>query len=413
MENSTKILLERFLRYVKTWTESDLNKADQGIQPSSPMQADFAEQLKSELQSIGIDDIFVSENSYVCARLAATKGYESVPSIGLLAHMDTVEEVTGKNVNPQIYENYDGSVLNIGNGIVLNPANDKDLASARGETIITTDGSTLLGADDKAGIATIMTAVETIIKDGIPHGQIEIIFSPDEETGHGMDNVPIDWIQSKQCYTLDGGHIGELEAECFTAYKSELTFTGVSTHTGTARGKMVNANTMAATFINFLPQTESPETTDGYDGFYVPMQMRGTIETAELTLYLRDFTMDGMNRRLSVIDTIAEAIEAKFPGGKVEVKHTKQYLNMKEDLDKNPLVIEKLVKAVEKQGIQPVFCPIRGGTDGSRLTELGIPTPNVFTGGHNFHSRTEWASLNQMQKATDTIIELVKLWLED
>ena len=408
MENSNN-LLERFLRYVKTWTESNSENADNGIQPSSPMQMDFAKELENELKTIGITDIFVSEHAYVCARIPATKGYEKYPSIGFLAHMDTVDEVTGKNVNPQIFKNYDGSVLNIGNGVVLDPAKDKLLAQSKGQTIITTDGSTLLGADDKAGIAAIMTAAENIIRKNIPHGQIEIIFSPDEETGHGMDNVPTDWIQSKQCYTLDGGHIGELETECFTAYKSELTFTGISTHTGTARPNMVNSITMLSAFVNFLPQTESPETTDGYQGFYAPMQISGGIEQSNLTIFNRDFTMEKMQKRLDNIDIFAKAIEAKFPGGKVDVKHTKQYVNMKEKLDENPLVVKKLVQAVKNLGITPTFSPIRGGTDGSRLTEMGIPTPNVFTGGHNFHSRSEWASLEQMEAASKTVIELVKL----
>ncbi len=412
MENTQDILLERFLRYVKTWTESNTENADNGIQPSSPMQTDFAKELEKELKSIGITDIFVSEHAYVCARLPATKGYENFPSVGFLAHMDTVDEVTGKNVNPQVFKNYDGSVLNIGNGILLDPAKDNDLKVSVGETIITTDGTTLLGADDKAGIAAIMTAMESIIKDNIPHGQIEVIFSPDEETGHGMDNVPVDWIQSKQCYTLDGGHIGELEVECFTAFKSDVTFTGVSTHTGTARATMVNSITMLSAFVNFLPQTESPEATDGYQGFYAPMQISGGIEQSNLTIFNRDFTMEKMQRRLDAIDTFAKAIEAKFPGGKVDVKHTKQYVNMKEKLDENPLVVEKLTQAVKNLGITPVFNPIRGGTDGSRLTEMGIPTPNVFTGGHNFHSRSEWASLNQMEASTKTVIELVKLWAE-
>ena len=411
MENSNN-LLERFLRYVKTWTESNTENADNGVQPSSPMQMDFAKELENELKTIGITDIFVSEHAYVCARIPATKGYENCPSIGFLAHMDTVDEVTGKNVNPQIFKNYDGGVLNIGNGVVLDPAKDKLLAQSKGQTIITTDGSTLLGADDKAGIAAIMTAAENIIRENIPHGQIEIIFSPDEETGHGMDNVPTDWIQSKQCYTLDGGHIGELETECFTAYKSELTFTGISTHTGTARPNMVNSITMLSAFVNFLPQTESPETTDGYQGFYAPMQISGGIEESHLTIFIRDFTMEKMQKRLDNIDIFAKAIEAKFPGGKVDVKHIKQYVNMKEKLDENPLVVEKLVQAVKNLGITPTFSPIRGGTDGSRLTEMGIPTPNVFTGGHNFHSRSEWASLEQMEAASKTVIELVKLWAE-
>lgn len=413
MENMSNKLLDRFVSYVKTWTTSDLAKADEGIMPSTARQADFAATLKKELLSIGITDVIITEHAYVCARLPAAKGYENVPVIGFLAHMDTAEEVSGENVNPSIIKNYDGSRLAVGNGIILDPANDTALSAAKGETIITTDGSTLLGADDKAGIAEIMTAMEALITDSsAKHGTIEIIFSPDEETGHGMDYVPVDWLTAKQCYTLDGGHIGELETECFTAYKCDVNFTGVACHTGTARGIMANAITMASRFVAMLPQNESPEATDGYYGFYAPMDMTGSIENAHVLLYLRDFTMEKMQRRLNTVDALAKAIEVTFPGGKVDVVHTKQYLNMKDELDKNPAVVEKLVQAAKLAGTEPVFCPIRGGTDGSRLTEMGIPTPNIFTGGHNFHSRSEWVSLDQMTAATKLVIELSKLWAE-
>lgn len=413
MENMYDTLLKRFVSYAKTWTTSDLEKADAGIMPSTDRQAAFARTLKDELISIGITDVTITEHAYVCARLPAAKGYENAPVIGFLAHMDTAEEVSGENVKPNVIENYDGSVLSIGNGIVLDPEKDAALAAAKGETIITTDGSTLLGADDKAGIAEIMTAMEALISDpASKHGPIEIIFSPDEETGHGMDYVPTDWLTAKQCYTLDGGHVGELETECFTAYKCDVNFTGVACHTGTARGIMANAITMASAFVSMLPQNESPEATDGYYGFYAPMDMTASIENAHVLLYLRDFTMEKMQRRLDTVDIIAKAIEARFKGGKVEVIHTKQYLNMKEELDKNPAVVEKLVQAAKLAGAEPVFSPIRGGTDGSRLTEMGIPTPNIFTGGHNFHSRSEWVSLNQMCTATKLVINLSMLWAE-
>lgn len=413
MENINDKLLERFVSYAKTWTTSNLAKADEGIMPSTDRQAAFAETLKKELISIGITDVTITEHAYVCARLPASKGYEDKPAIGFLAHMDTAEEVSGENVNPTIIAKYDGSVLNIGNGIVLDPEKDDALVAATGETIITTDGSTLLGADDKAGIAEIMTAMEVLVNDpAARHGTIEIIFSPDEETGHGMDYVPTDWLTAKQCYTLDGGHVGELETECFTAYKCDINFTGVACHTGTARGIMANAVTMAAKFISMLPQNESPEATDGYYGFYAPMDMTASIENAHILLYLRDFTIEKMEQRLATVDAVAKAVEATFRGGKVEVIKTKQYLNMKGEIDKNPAVIDKLVKAAGLAGTEPVFQPIRGGTDGSRLTEMGIPTPNIFTGGHNFHSRSEWVSVDQMSTATRLVVELAKLWAE-
>jgi tripeptide aminopeptidase len=414
MENMKKQLLDRFIRYVKTWTTSNQDNADNGIIPSETREADFAETLADELRKIGLSDVHVTEHAYVCGRIPASKGFEKAPVIGFLAHMDTVAEVSGKDVKPAVIENYDGKPISIGNGITLDPASDKDLAESKGQTLITTDGSTLLGADDKAGIAAIMTAIEHIMSDGtINHGTIEVIFSPDEETGHGMDFVPTDWLTAKQCYTLDGGKEGELEVECFNAYKSEITFTGVAMHTGTARPGMVNSISMASSFISMLPHSERPETTDKYQGFYAPMDISGSIEQSHVVLYLRDFSADGMKKRLETVDVLANAIQYKFPGGKAKVVHTKQYLNMKEELDKNPAVVEKLVKATELAGVKPTFNPIRGGTDGSRLTEMGIPTPNVFTGGHNFHSRTEWASLDQMMTATKTVIELVKLWAKD
>lgn len=411
-------LLERFLRYVMTWTSSDQKAADAGTVPSTERQRDFAHMLEAELGALGVSDVCVTEFAYVCARIPATKGYEGLPSVGFLAHMDTIPDLSGKDVKPQVIKNYDGAILRLKEGIVLDPALDKDLASAKGETIITTDGTTLLGADDKAGIASIITAMDMILNgkkalngadsdfETIPHGQIEVIFSPDEETGHGMDKVPLDWIQSKLCYTLDGGHIGELEIECFTAWKSAIDFTGISKHTGTARPNMVNAVTMASAFVNLLPQNESPEATDGYLGFYSPMEISGHIEKANVILYLRDFTDEAMERRKTTVEVLANAMEHKFPGSSVKVTHTKQYVNMKQKIDKNPLIEKNLLKVAKKLGIVPLCKPIRGGTDGSRLTEMGIPTPNIFTGGHNFHARTEWASLDQMTYAVRMVLEL-------
>lgn len=407
-------LLERFTRYVKTWTTSNQDNADNGIIPSEKREADFAQTLAQELNAMGLSDVTVTDHAYVCGRLPATAGYENAPSVGFLAHMDTVAEVSGENVKPNIIENYDGKAISIGNGIILDPEKEIELAEAKGQTIITTDGSTLLGADDKAGIAEIMTALKLMIEDkSFNHGPIEVIFSPDEETGHGMDFVPTEWIRSKQCYTLDGGKGGELEIECFTAYKSEVTFTGISMHTGTARPGMVNAISMAASFLEMLPRGEAPETTDGYMGFYAPMNIEGHIEQTHITLYLRDFTMEKMQKRLDTVEALAKAIEYKFPGGKTQVAHTKQYLNMKDELDKNPGVVAKLVEATRRAGVEPTFNPIRGGTDGSRLTEMGIPTPNIFTGGHNFHARSEWASLDQMETAVKTVVELARLWAEE
>ncbi|HZK19468.1 MAG TPA: peptidase T [Treponemataceae bacterium] len=403
-------LKNRFLSYVKIWTTSNPENAEKGIIPSTKTQLEFAKKLKAELLHIGVTDVFVTEHAYVCARINAIDGYEKAPSIGFLAHMDTAMDVSGKDVKPQIVKNYKGQLIQLKEGVVLDPKTDKHLANAQGQTLITTDGTTLLGADDKAGIAEIMTAAEYIIQNNIPHGQIELIFTPDEETGHGMDKIPIEWIQSKQCYTLDGGHVGEVEVECFSAWKSVITFTGIAMHTGSARPKLVNSVTMCSEFLNLLPKNEAPETTDGYQGFYAPLNVSGHIEQSTCTVLLRDFKNTGIEKRKKNIDSLASAIECKYRGSTVTVVHRQQYLNMKEKIDKNPAVKKTLTQAVENLGIKPIFKPIRGGTDGSRLTEMGIPTPNIFTGGHNFHSRQEWASLEQMCVASEMVLELVKIW---
>ena len=406
------ILLPKFLSYVKIWTTSNSDLADKGIQPSTERQFELAKLLSKELSQLGVENS-ITEHCYVYAKIPATKGFEKVPSIGFLAHLDTAGEVSGENVKPQIIQNYDCSTIKLNDTISININENPELQECKGHTIITSDGSTLLGADDKAGLSEIMTAVQLILKNEsckIEHGQIEILFSPDEETGHGMDNAPLSILQSKQCFTIDGGNLGEIEAECFNAYKSEIVFTGKALHTGSARPNMINAITMASSFLNMLPQNESPEATDEQQGFYAPMELSGNMESAKVSLLLRDFEESGMQRRILAIDTFAKAIEAKFHGGKTLVTHTLQYKNMKTVLDQNPQIMEKLINAVKEAGLEPNLKSIRGGTDGSRLTEQGIPTPNIFTGGHNFHSRQEWASLEQMCFSVKTIIELISIY---
>ncbi len=407
-------LLERFLRYVKTYSQSDEKSADAGNIPSTVQEWDLAKMLEAEMKEIGLEGVHITEHCYVYGYLKASEGLEDVAPLALLAHIDTVEEVSGKDVKPQIIREYDGSVITLSEGSKIDPAADEALrlAGEERDTIITSDGTTLLGADDKAGVAAIMTAISAIKNQNIPHGKIEVIFSPDEETGHGMDKVPIAEIESRKAYTVDGGHIGELETECFNAYKSEITFTGKSLHTGSARPRMVNAVTMASSFVANLPRQEAPETTDGYMGFYAPMEITGSIESAYVYLLLRDFTEEGMERRKAFVDSLADVTARSF-GGKVEVKHTEQYLNMKSKLDEHPEVVENLVAAYKAAGVEPIFQPIRGGTDGSRLTQMGIPTPNIFTGGHNYHSRTEWLSFSQCTKAMQVLIELARISTKD
>lgn len=404
IEEEKELLLERFLRYVKVWSESDSQRADQGFQPSTDRQWDFAKMLASELTVSGAENVQITDHCYVYGILPSSKGCEKTPPVCLMAHMDTVEEVTGKDVKPLVHRAYNGEAIALADGIILDPATDLHLAQAKGETVITSDGTTLLGADDKAGIAAIMSAVAYLRKHPeLEHGPVEILFSPDEETGHGMDNVPLDLIKSQCACTVDGGHIGEIETECFNAFKTDIIFSGVSTHTGTARAKMVNAVTMASSFVASLPRHEAPETTDGFQGFYAPMSISGTIEQSRVTVFLRDFSSEGMKKRREIITTLAQATAASF-GGKAEIIHTEQYRNMKDGLEKNPAVVHNLVKACENAGVPCTFPPIRGGTDGSRLTEMGRPTPNLFTGGHNYHSRTEWCSLEQMAKACEVLI---------
>ena len=405
-------LLERFTRYTAIDTQSSLERADAGIQPSSDGQRTLAELLLSELKALGIPDVSVDEHSYLLARIPPTSGSETVPPFGLCAHLDTALDAPGKNVRAQLHEKYDGTILDIGNGHILDPDENPELAECIGHTIITSDGTTLLGADNKAGIAGIMTLISILGETGTAHGPIEVVFSPDEETGHGMDRIPIEKLKSRAFYTVDGGAEGELETECFNAWKCEVVCTGVAAHPGTARGKMVNAVAMAASFVQSLPVRESPETTSGYEGFFYPLEMNASCEKAAISVYVRDFDLAVMERRLDRLDCIARAVEAQFPGGTVSVTRTRQYLNMKEKLDQVPEVLEILKTAATRAGVSVRMKPIRGGTDGSRLTEMGIPTPNIFTGGHNFHSRTEWASLDQMTAMVRTLVELTASWRE-
>ncbi len=403
-------LAERLVRYARIETTSDRHAQDI---PSTPTQREFARILADELSALGLEDAAVDGHCYLSAYLPASPGREDRPCIGFLAHMDTAGDVTAKDVRPRVVEAYDGKPIRLSETHVLDPADYPDLAEHAGDTLIVTDGNTLLGADDKAGIAEILTAIRHLKEHPeIPHGPIEIFFTPDEETGKGMDLFPLQRIRSKACYTVDGGKAGELEAECFTAYSAKLTFSGYVIHVGAARGKLANAVAMAASFASLLPRSESPEATDGWYGYYCPLEMRGTLEEAELEVLLRDFTDEGMSRRIETVKTLAKAVEAQFPPGKVGVEITKQYVNMRRKLDETPEVLDRLVRACEDCGVPPVIKPIRGGTDGARLTEMGVPTPNIFTGGYNYHSRYEWASVSEMVMAARVLIRLARLWAE-
>ena len=398
----------RFLKYARFWTTSDRHNPQT---PSTPGQWELAKALAEELRGLGVEDTIITDHCYVIARLPASPGRENCPAVGFLAHLDTSEEVSGKDVNPCLVENYDGKPLELGGGICLDPAECPDLAAHKGKALIYADGSTLLGADNKAGIAIIMGAAEYLLAHPeIKRGQVELIFSPDEETGKGLPEFPAKDIQAKVCYTVDGGPLGELEWECFNAWAAKIQFTGVSMHLGQARGAMVNAALMASVYASMLPRNESPEATDAYYGYYCPLSIQGDVENASLEVYIRDFALEEGERRLEALEAFARAVEAQFPGGKVDICAKAQYRNMKEKISEKPEVLEKLRRAYINSGVEIKEKPIRGGTDGSRLSEMGIPTPNIFTGGRNFHSRREWLSVPEMAASCRVVTELVSLW---
>lgn len=374
-------LLERFLRYVKIWTESDGAAADNGVFPSTQRQFDLARVLESELNAFGLQEVQVTDDCYVYGYLP---GNNEAPIL-LLAHMDTVDEVTGKDVQPVLTEEGE-------------------------DTIIHSDGTTLLGGDDKAGVSAIMECLEYLTAHPeFPHCPIEVIFSPDEETGHGMDKVPLNLIKSKYAYTVDGGAEGELESECFNAWSCQAEFTGKACHTGDAKALgMINAALMAGDFVSKLPHDKLPETTEDHEGFIALMEINGTIEKASAQFLLRAFNIEEIEAEKRLLDRNANEIMKKY-GGMVELTFKQQYLNMKDTLDKHPQVVQRLENAYKEAGVHIIRKPIRGGTDGSRLTEMGIPTPNIFTGGHEFHSRNEWVSLNSMCKAADVLINIVAI----
>lgn len=383
------LLLNNFIKYVKIWSESSGEEAEKGVFPSTPQQWDMANTLSEELKALGMQNVTVTDKCYVYANYPASEDMKTADSVLFLAHMDTVDEVTGKNVNPQIIQNGTGYT------------DDKN------DTIITTDKTTLLGGDDKAGVAAIMTALAFITGEKCSHSAVEVIFSPDEETGHGMDYVPMELIKSKYAYTVDGGDLGEMETECFNAWSATVKFTGKACHTGYAKkGGMINANLMLSSFLSKLPVDKMPQTTEGFEGFIAPMESSATIENATLSLLLRAFNIEEIEAEKQLLQKLAEQVQPEM-GGIVTIEFKQQYLNMKEKLAENPRVVERVVKAFEAAKVPVVNSPIRGGTDGSRLTEMGIPTPNIFTGSHQFHSRNEWCSLNQMAKASDIIVNIL------
>jgi tripeptide aminopeptidase len=403
-------LLGRFLRYVAIDTTSDRHSKSS---PTTPGQIRLARILVEELREVGVSDVELDEAGFVFGRLGPNlpRGSGSPPEIGFIAHLDTSDAAPGNDVRPRIHERYDGKAIHLEDGVMLDPDEFPELLRYKGQTIISSDGRTLLGADDKAGLAEIITAVEYLGKHPeILHGPLSLYFTPDEEQGLSMERFPVQKITSRYCYTFDGGEEGTIEAECFEGYKAEVRFYGKSIHTGVARGKLVNAVEMAGRFLSLLPGAESPQATDGRFGFYFPLEMSGSIEEANLEIYLRDFEEQEVLRRVEALSAMARVVEAAFPRGKVEIKTEKQYANLRRYLQQAPQVLEYLEQAIRETGLEPSYQIIRGGTDGARLSELGIPTPNVFTGGHNYHSRQEWVALPAMLRAVHTAVNLCRLW---
>lgn len=399
-------LKQRFLKYVSFHSTSIPFVEDF---PSSKRQWDIAKYLFEELKSIGLEDVSIDDNAYVMGFLPSNIGHE-VPTIGFVSHFDTSPDFSGENVKPQIIENYDGGDIRLNDKMVLSPNEFADLKQYKGQTIICTDGTTLLGADDKAGVAEIVTAMEYLIANPqIKHGKIAIGFTPDEEVGRGADFFPVEKFGAEWAYTMDGSEIGELEYENFNAAYAHIKFHGKSVHPGYAKGLMVNASTMAREFADGLPADEVPESTEGREGFFHITQMKGNVSEAELQYIIRDHDMDHFIARKKLIEETVEEMQQKYGDDRIELDMGDQYFNMMEKVKEKFQSVEIAEQALKDVGVTPKVQPIRGGTDGARLSFMGLPCPNIFAGGHNFHGPYEYVPLESMQKATEVIVRIGEL----
>ena len=405
-------IIDRFISYVTIDTESDPNSK---TTPSTEKQWNLANKLVEELKAIGLTDVTIDDKAYIMATLPSNVDHE-VPTIGFVSHFDTSPDFSGANVKPQIVENYDGKdiVLNAEKNIILSPNYFKDLLQYKGQTIITTDGTTLLGADDKAGITEIVSAMEYLIQHPeIKHGKIRIGFTPDEEIGRGAHHFDVEKFGAEWAYTMDGSQIGELEYENFNAAGAKITFKGKSVHPGYAKGKMINSMLIANEFINELPKGETPQETKGYEGFFHVHHLTGSIEETVLELIIRDHNKNKFEKRKDLIGKIAKKINKKFAkqfGEDIVITEIKdQYYNMKEKVLPVKHIVDIAEKAMRELNIKPIIKPIRGGTDGSQLSYMGLPCPNIFAGGHNFHGKYEYVPAESIQKATDVIVKIAEL----
>ncbi|GGH37306.1 peptidase T [Dyadobacter endophyticus] len=406
-------VLERFLRYVQIDTQSDPNSE---TFPSTAKQRNLSNLLAEELRALGVADAHVDDHGYVYATIPSNSDRKDIPVICFCSHVDTSPDVTGENVKPIVHRNWDGSdiILPDDHSQVLRIGELHDLDQQIGNDIVTASGSTLLGADNKAGVAEIMAAAEYLLANPqIKHGDIKILFTPDEEVGRGTENVDLQKLGADFGYTVDGEAIGTLEDETFSADGVKITIHGVSTHPGYAIGKLENALKIAAEILARLPKdTLSPETTQDKEGFIHPVQMEGIQEKAVLSFIIRDFTVAGLHEKEAFLKGIMEEVLKAYPNSSGEFKVQEQYRNMKEVLDQHPEVIKNALTAMERVGLNPIQRSIRGGTDGSRLSYMGLPCPNIFAGEHAFHSKLEWVSVQDMEKAVEVIVELATVWEE-
>lgn len=403
-----QVLIKRFISYAEMDTQSN---EDSETCPSTPGQMVLAHKLVQELQEIGLTEVTVDEHGYVMASLPANTD-KDVPVIGFLAHLDTATDFTGTNVKPQIVENYDGNdlVLNEALNVVLTTQSFPELSGYKGHTLITTDGTTLLGADNKAGIAEIVTAmVYLLAHPEIKHGKIRVAFTPDEEIGRGPHKFDVAAFGASYAYTVDGGPLGELEYESFNAAAAKISFHGVNVHPGTAKGKMIHSSKIAMAFHLRLPAGEAPEFTDGYEGFYHLISMQGNAEHSKLHYIIRDFDREHFENRKAHIAAIVDEFKSTYGADNVVLEMNDQYYNMREKIEPVRHIVDIAREAMEGLGITPVIRPIRGGTDGSQLSYMGLPTPNIFTGGENFHGKFEYASVDVMLKAVQVIVEIARL----
>jgi len=405
--------VERFLEYVKIDTQS---QEGSDSYPSTPKQLDLLRKLVTELKEIGLDDAAIDEHGYVTATIPATTSKASVPVVGFIAHVDTSPDMSGEGVKAIVHRDYRGQDISLPDdpSAVIKFADNPALAEQVGNDIITASGTTLLGADNKAGVAEIMAAAEYLVAHPeIPHGAVRLGFTPDEEIGYGTKYFDVKKFGAHCAYTMDGETLGELQVETFSADAMRVTFHGFNTHPGFAKGRMINPIKIAADFIRRLPgDAVSPETTEGYEGYVHPHVVDSGMEQTSVKLLIRDFAEAGLKDLEQTVERLAKEAAAAYPGSRVEIEIEEQYRNMKVVLDEHPAIVEAAREAIRRAGLELREIPIRGGTDGSRLSFMGLPTPNIFAGEHNFHSRLEWISTHDMHKAVEVIIELCQVWEE-